>query len=41
MYKWFEIYRLYKKDIDWTNGQKITKLNTFEEWLIKTGWKGQ
>lgn len=41
MYKWFEVYGLYKKDTDWTNGQKITKLNTFEEWLEKTGWKGE
>jgi hypothetical protein len=41
MYKWVEIYGLYAKNRDWTNGQKIAKLNTFEEWLIKTGWKGE
>ncbi len=41
MYKWFEEYGYYGKDKDWTNGQKLTKLNTFEKWLRKTGWKGE
>lgn len=40
MYKWLEEYGLRGKDKDWKNGQKITKLNTFAEWLAKTGWKG-
>jgi uncharacterized protein YbjT (DUF2867 family) len=41
MYKWFEEFGYYGKDKDWTNGQKLTKLNTFEQWLKKTGWKGE
>jgi hypothetical protein len=41
MYKWFEEYGYYGKEMDWTNGQKLTKLNTFEQWLKKTGWKGE
>jgi hypothetical protein len=41
MYKWFEQYGYYGKDKDWTNGQKLTKLNTVEQWLKKTGWKGE
>ncbi|CAF1054668.1 unnamed protein product [Rotaria sordida] len=40
MYKWYEEYGYYGKDKDWTSGQKLTKLNTFEQWLKKTGWKG-
>jgi hypothetical protein len=40
MYKWFEEFGYYGKNKDWTNGQKLTKLNTFEQWLEKTGWKG-
>ena len=39
MYKWFEEYGCYG-DKDWKNGQKLTKLNTFEQWLKKSGWKG-
>ncbi len=41
MYRWFEEYGYYGKDKDWTNEQKLTKLNTFEEWLKKTGWKDE
>ncbi len=41
MFKWYEEYGLFGKDKDWKNGQKIKKLNTFEEWLKKTGWKGE
>ena len=41
MYKWFEEYGYYGKTKDWTTGKKLTKLNTFEEWLKKTGWKGE
>ena len=40
MYKWFEEYGYYGKDKDWTTGKRLTKLNTFEQWLRKTGWKG-
>ena len=40
MFKWFEEYGYYGKKKDWTNGQKLTKLTTFEDWLKKTGWKG-
>ena len=40
MYGCFEEFGLYGKEKDWTNGQKLTKLNTFEEWLKKSGWKG-
>jgi hypothetical protein len=40
MFQWFEHYGCYGKDKDWTNGQKLIKLTTFEEWLTKTGWKG-
>jgi hypothetical protein len=40
MYKWFEEYGYYGKEKDWRNGQKLTKLTTFEEWLTKSGWKG-
>jgi len=35
MYKWFEEYGYYGKDKDWTTGQKLTNLNTFEQWLKK------
>jgi hypothetical protein len=41
MFKWFEEYGYYGKDKDWTTGQKLTKLNTFEQWLKNTGWKGE
>jgi len=41
MYRWFEEYGYFGKNKDWTNGQKLTKLNTFEEWLKKTGWKDE
>ncbi|UJR29634.1 hypothetical protein I4U23_017182 [Adineta vaga] len=41
MFKWFEQYGYYGKDKDWKNGQQLTKLNTFEQWLQKTGWKGE
>ncbi len=41
MYKWFEEYGYYGKTKDWTTGQKLTKLNTFEQWLKNTGWKGE
>lgn len=41
MYKWFEEYGYYGKNKDWKNGQKLTKLNTWEDWLKKTGWKGE
>ena len=40
MYQLFEEYSYYGKDKDWTTGQKLTNLNTFEQWLEKTGWKG-
>ncbi|CAF3527807.1 unnamed protein product [Rotaria socialis] len=41
MFQWFQEYGYYGKDKDWTTGQKLTALNTFEQWLKKTGWKGQ
>jgi hypothetical protein len=41
MFKWFEEYGYYGKDKDWTTGKKLTTLNTFEQWLKKTGWKGE
>ena len=41
MYKWIEQYGYYGKNKDWTTGKKLTKLNTFEDWLKKTGWKGE
>lgn len=40
MFKWFEEYGCYGKDKDWTTGQQLTALKTFEQWLKKTGWKG-
>ncbi|CAF2391042.1 unnamed protein product [Rotaria sp. Silwood2] len=40
MFKWFEEYGYYGKDKDWTTGKKLTALNTFEQWLKKTGWTG-
>ena len=40
MYKWFEEYGYYGRDKDWTTGKQLTNLNTFEQWLRKTGWKG-
>ena len=40
MYKFFEEYGCYGKK-DWTTGKKLTKLTTWEEWLKKTGWKGE
>ncbi len=39
MFQWFQHYGYYGKDKDWTNGQKLTKLTTFQQWLTKTGWK--
>ncbi|UJR17047.1 hypothetical protein I4U23_003944 [Adineta vaga] len=41
MHKWIEEYGYYGKDKDWTNGQKLTQLNTFEQWLRKTKWRGE
>ncbi|CAF1047989.1 unnamed protein product [Adineta ricciae] len=41
MYKWFEQYGCFGKHKDWTTGKQLTHLNTFEDWLKKTGWKGQ
>lgn len=41
MFKWFEDYGYYGKDKDWTTGQKLTKLSTWEDWLKKSGWKGE
>ncbi|CAF3046301.1 unnamed protein product [Rotaria sp. Silwood2] len=41
MFQWFQEYGYYGKDKDWTTGQKVTPLNTFEQWLKKTGWKGE
>ncbi|CAF1445282.1 unnamed protein product, partial [Adineta steineri] len=35
-----EEYGYYGKNKDWTNGKQLTHLNTFEQWLKKTGWKG-
>ncbi|CAF1009207.1 unnamed protein product [Rotaria sordida] len=40
MFQWFDEYGYYGKDKDWTSGQKLTALNTFEQWIKKTGWKG-
>ena len=40
MHQWFELYGYYGPNKDWTTGQKVTKLTSFEEWLKKTGWKG-
>ncbi|CAF1293367.1 unnamed protein product [Rotaria sordida] len=39
-YKWFEEYINYDKEKDWTTGQKLWKLKTFEDWLKQTGWQG-
>lgn len=41
MFKWFEQYGYFGKNKDWKNGQKLTKLTTWEDWLKKTGWKGE
>ena len=41
MFNWFQEYGYYGKDKDWTTGKKLTTLNTFEDWLKKTGWKGE
>lgn len=41
MFQWFQEYGYYGRDKDWTSGQKLTAINTFEQWLRKTGWKGQ
>ncbi|CAF3401211.1 unnamed protein product [Rotaria sp. Silwood2] len=41
MFQWFQEHGYYGKDKDWTTGQKVTPLNTFEQWLKKTGWKGE
>jgi hypothetical protein len=40
MYRLLKEYGYYGKDKDWKNGQKLTTLNTFEQWLKKSGWKG-
>lgn len=40
MFKWFEQYGYYGQK-DWRSGQKLTKLNTFEDWLKQSGWKGE
>ena len=39
MYTWFEQYSYYGKDKDWKSGQKLTKLNTFEQWFKKLDGK--
>lgn len=41
MLSWIEEFGYYGKEKDWTTGQKLTKLNTFEDWLTKTGWQGE
>ena len=41
MFRWFDEYGYYGKNKDWKTGQKLTKLTTFEDWLKKTGWKGE
>ncbi|UJR20419.1 hypothetical protein I4U23_023550 [Adineta vaga] len=41
MHKWFEQYGYYGKTKDWTTGKKLAKLNTFEQWMKKSGWKGE
>nr|ACD54624.1 NmrA-like protein [Adineta vaga] len=41
MYTWFELYGSYSKENQWKNEQIVTKLNTFEDWLRTTGWKGE
>lgn len=41
MYKFFEISSFREQPRDWTSGQKVTKLSTWEDWLIKSGWKGE
>ena len=40
MYQLYEISDSYGNYTVRVNAQKITKLNTFEEWLKNTGWKG-
>ncbi|CAF1268653.1 unnamed protein product [Rotaria sp. Silwood1] len=41
MYKLLQEYGCYEKTKDWTTGKKLTLLNTFEQWLKKSGWKGE
>ena len=41
MVGWIEEFGYYGKEKDWTTGQQVTKLNTFEDWLRRTGWKGE
>ena len=41
MLSWIEEFGYYGKEKDWTTGRKVTKLNTFKDWLRKTGWKGE
>ena len=41
MLSWIEEFGFYGREKDWTTGRKVTKLNTFEDWLRKTGWKGE
>ncbi|CAF3843760.1 unnamed protein product, partial [Rotaria sp. Silwood1] len=41
MYKLLEEYSCYGKNKDWTTGKKLMHLNTFEQWLKKSGWKGE
>ncbi|CAF5098594.1 unnamed protein product, partial [Rotaria sp. Silwood1] len=40
MFKWMEVNGCYIPEINWRNGHVLTKLNTFETWLIKSGWMG-
>ncbi|CAF4159325.1 unnamed protein product [Rotaria sordida] len=40
MFQWFQEYGYYGKDRDWTSGQKLTALNSFEQWLKRIGWNG-
>lgn len=40
MYQLYEIPDSYGNYALRINAQKLAKLNTFEEWLKKTGWKG-
>jgi uncharacterized protein YbjT (DUF2867 family) len=40
MYKWFDEYGYYGKEKDWSTGKQLVSLNTFEQWLKKSGWRG-
>ncbi|CAF4740747.1 unnamed protein product, partial [Rotaria sp. Silwood1] len=41
MYKLLQEYGGYGKNKDLTTGKKLTPLNTFEQWLKISGWKGE